>query len=473
MRQTIYWDLLKSARNKEGRVISTDRAVKWLAELNKSISVKVTKVDFSQMLGWHFDEGEASLRNDGGSFFSIDGISVSTNHGEIHSWDQPIINQKEIGYLGFIAKEFQGVLHFLVQAKIEPGNINSIQLSPTLQATRSNYMQAHRGRRPAYLDYFIKAKPDQILIDQLQSEQGARFLHKRNRNIVIRVEEEVELLEGFIWLTLGQIKELMAFDNLVNMDTRTVISGLSFVEIDSNSMVFEGLWSENFASEMNLAFLKSALTIEDSYLSTDEALMFLTGLKSKFDLEVNKIPLCELRGWVISDGAIQRIDKKYFSVIGVNVEIGNREVKTWSQPMVEPAQEGICAFLCKEINGTIHFAVQAKLECGNMDIIEFAPTVQCLTGSYKNAHLNSIPFLDYILSASKKQIYFDTHQSEEGGRFYHEQNRNMIVIGGEDISNDLPENFIWLTLSQLNIFLKFNNFLNVQARSLIAAIRYC
>ena len=45
--------------------------------------------------------------------------------------------------------------------------------------------------------------------------------------------------------------------------------------------------------------------------------------------------------------------------------------------MDEPVQEGICAFVCKEINEVLHFAVQAKLECGNFDIIEFAPTVQC------------------------------------------------------------------------------------------------
>ena len=60
--------------------------------------------------------------------------------------------------------------------------------------------------------------------------------------------------------------------------------------------------------------------------------------------------------------------------------------------MIEPAQEGICAFVCKEINGILHFAVQAKLECGNFDIIEFAPTVQCLTGNYRDYNSSEIPF---------------------------------------------------------------------------------
>ena len=72
-----------------------------------------------------------------------------------------------------------------MQAKIEPGNVNNVQLSPTLQATKSNYTRAHQGKSPAYLEYFVNATPYQILLDQLQSEQGARFLRKRNRNIIL------------------------------------------------------------------------------------------------------------------------------------------------------------------------------------------------------------------------------------------------------------------------------------------------
>jgi oxidase EvaA len=69
--------------------------------------------------------------------------------------------------------------------------------------------------------------------------------------------------------------------------------------------------------------------------------------------------------------------------------------------MVQPAQEGICAFVCKVIDGILHFAVQAKLECGNLDVIEFAPTVQCLTGSYKESSAGAVPFLDYVLKEIK------------------------------------------------------------------------
>lgn len=120
----------------------------------------------------------------------------------------------------------------------------------------------------------------------------------------------------------------------------------------------------------------------------------------------------------------------------------------------------------------MHFAVQAKLECGNHDIFELAPTVQCLTGDYRDPEDSSLPFLEYVLSAPKDSICFDTLQSEEGGRFFREQNRNMIVVADTSMSDELPANFIWMTLNQISKFLKYNNYVNIQARSLIAAIDF-
>ena len=48
----------------------------------------------------------------------------------------------------------------------------------------------------------------------------------------------------------------------------------------------------------------------------------------------------------------------------------------------------------------------------------------------------------------------------------------MIVFAGEEISEILPDNYIWMTLNQLNAFIKFNNYLNIQARSLLAAVSF-
>jgi oxidase EvaA len=461
---------LKSAFTEEGSFISTQEVIKWIVKQNENTTVKITKIPFSDLKFWEFDE--SNLRHSSGQFFSIDGIRIKTNWGSIHEWEQPIIFQNEVGYLGFITKEFNGVLHFLVQAKIEPGNINHVQLSPTLQATRSNYNQVHKGKKPLYLDYFLRAVPTQILLDQLQSEQGARFLKKRNRNIIIKIEEDIPVYENFIWITLAQIKKLMQYNNIVNMDTRTVVSGILLEAKGKTSTDYLNSSSHkrDEGSVISL-FLKSSLSHRREMHTIEEIITFLTQLKSTYDLDVTKIPLKSIKNWIFSESEIFHIDKKYFKVIAADVEIGNREVVAWSQPMIQPEGEGLCAFICKEINGLLHFAVQAKLECGNQDIIEFAPTVQCLTGNYKYPDWY-LPFLDYVINAKKDQIIFDSMLSEEGGRFFREQNRNLIVFAKDEIPVELPPNFIWMTLNQLFTFIKFNNYLNIQARSLISSISF-
>ena len=154
------------------------------------------------------------------------------------------------------------------------------------------------------------------------------------------------------------------------------------------------------------------------------------------------------------------------------VKIDNREVTQWTQPLMEPAQEGLIVFIVKKFNDVYHFLVQAKVECGNLDILEIAPTVQCLTGNYRDTQKGTLPFLEYVLNVKPHQIKFDTFQSEEGGRFFQEQNRNLIIEAEDDFDKEVPENYIWMTLGQLKLFLKFNNYLNIQARSLISAIDF-
>ena len=463
---------LKSALTEEGSFITTAEVINWLNKRNQTTDVKITKIKFKDLVGWSFSEGNHSLKHNSGNFFSIEGIKVETNYGNLSEWEQPIINQPEIGYLGFITKEFNGILHFLIQAKIEPGNVNNVQLSPTLQATRSNYSQVHKGKVPRYLEYFKERSRCEVLLDQLQSEQGARFLKKRNRNIIIQTEEDIDVHEDFIWLTLGQIKKLIQRDNLVNMDTRTVISGIPFGSFSSSTIDFFRAIDKNKISPTNEAMLDSALKNDNFLMSIDEIIAWFTELKCKFDLNVSKISLADNDDWQIDNYEIRHKDNKYFKVIAVQVEISNREVSKWMQPLVEPAQEGLIAFVIKKINGVYHFLVQAKLESGNFDVLEMAPTVQCLTGNYRQSTKDALPFLKIVLNALPENIIFDTLQAEEGGRFYHEQNRNLLVKVDDDFNEPIPDNYCWITLNQLHSFLKYNNYLNIQARSLISAISF-
>jgi oxidase EvaA len=469
--KTVEYNFLKSALTLENPFLSTEGFMDWLEEKKANVNHKITPIKFSDMSNWGFNQQTGNLEHDSGKFFSIEGINVKTNWGAVSEWSQPIINQPEIGFLGIITKKIDGLLYFLMQAKIEPGNINAVQLSPTLQATKSNYTQVHKGNLPNYLEYFLDDRTDvTVLLDQLQSEQGARFFKKRNRNIIIEVTSDIEVKEDFCWLTLGQIKQLLTLDNVINMDTRTVISGIPYGDIELLDKI-----KDLKQSAHEKALLNSELDTKNALNSMEGIISWITKHKAFAELDVKRIPLNTISDWHKDDESIHHEASKYFSVIAVRAEIGNREVHSWTQPLVKSAQEGIIAFLVKEINGVLHFLVQAKLESGNFDIIELAPTVQCLTGNYrKGENEYEVEYLDYVLNPESKNttVRYSAFQSEEGGRFFEEQNKNMIIEVGDDFDVNVSDKFIWMTLNQMKAFIKFNNYLNIQSRSLLSAVKF-
>lgn len=426
---------------------NTKDILEWLDHKKSAVHVDIKKTSLNSLSKWKLDSKKISHKS--GKFFSICGVKIETNWGGVKTWSQPIIHQPEIGILGIISKKIDNKIYFLLQAKIEPGNINKVQLSPTLQATKSNYTKVHGGKSPNYLNYFL-SKNKIILLDQLQSEQGARFLQKRNRNIIIMVDEDIKIIDDYIWLTLDQIKSLMRYDNIINMDTRSVIAGVNI-----NRKNIETLGIEN----------------EECLFNFNKLLSWIADQKSKFYLKTKRINLTEVEKWKIKKGRMYHVDDKYFEVIGADVKISNREVVNWSQPMIETKERGLIVFIIKLINDIPHFLVQAKVEIGNLDIIELAPTVQCLTGSYKGKDKTMLPFIEFVDGLMPRNIIYDTMQSEEGGRFYREQNRNMIITVGQDFPNEIPDNFIWMTYNQIHTFMRFSNYVNIQARSLLSAMR--
>lgn len=467
-------DFLVSAMS-HGNFQTTDQLLGWMKSQNEEVVSNIMQIPISELRGWSYRDDR--IRHNSGKFFSIDGIHIRTNYRNTPEWDQPIINQPEIGFLGFIVKKFNGVLHFLLQAKIEPGNLNIVQLSPTLQATRSNYTRVHGGKAPTYLEYFNGEKDVLILVDQLQSEQGARFLHKRNRNIIVEVgeDEELEVKEGYIWASLGQIKELLRYPNVVNMDSRTVISCINFGSYSEHSLrLLDAVKRMNgIHSSKPDSFLYSVLSGDNHLNELQDIIQWITSLKFKYELDVTPVGISEMKNWIYDGNTIHHETGKYFDVMGCRVEIGNREVVSWDQPMVRSAQEGLMGFIVKKINGIYHFLVQAKLESGNFDIVEMAPTVQCLTGNYrKGKNEYTIPYLEQILNAPKDKIWYSSYQSEEGGRFFQEQNLNIIVEVGEEFPIEVEENYCWLTLNQMLSFVTYNNYLNIAARSLLSAISF-
>lgn len=415
----------------------------WLAERARAHNFQVNRIPFDQLDVWSFAPETGNLAHRSGRFFTVEGLSVSVGEGEIRQWEQPIIRQPEVGILGMLAKEFDGVLHFLMQAKMEPGNRNLLQLSPTVQATRSNYTGVHRGARVKYLEYFTRPELSRVLTDVLQSEHGSWFYQKCNRNMLVETLDDVPLEDDYCWLTLGQIGELLRLDNVVNMDTRTVIACFPMQPHEAGALH-----------------------------SDAELLSWFTVERSRHEIEIARIPLAGIKGWELSNFSLGRADDRYFRLIAVSVEAGNREVTGWSQPLFEPTGIGITAFLVRRIDGVPHLLVRAKVEAGFLDTVELGPTVQCDPGNWDHLSESARPlFLDVVRSASGERIHYEAIHSEEGGRFLNAESRYLFVEADDKQAPlDPPAGYCWATPGQLNWLAGRGNYVNVQARTLLSCI---
>ncbi|WP_424185770.1 NDP-hexose 2,3-dehydratase family protein [Actinokineospora sp. G85] len=428
--------------------IETDAADvrEWMRARREANSYEVTVVGLDELVGWRFEPGTGNLVHHTGKFFSVRGIDVRTDHREVDTWTQPIILQPEIGILGILVAHFDGVPHCLMQAKMEPGNINVLQLSPTVQATRSNYTRVHQGNPVPYLEHFVAPRAGRVVFDALQSEQGSWFLDKRNRNIIVEVDDAaaVEVLDDFRWISVPLLRALLLERNLVNMDSRTVLSGLPAL---TNPNSDKGTPRH----------------------TTEELLSWFTEAKSRYTLDREVIALDAVRGWSRSTERISHERDRFFDVIGVRVRASSREVAQWSQPMFAPRGQGVIAFVCRWFDGTPHVLSQARTEPGTGDVVEMSSTVNAAPDNYGDGAVRP-PYLDYVLAAPAERVLLDVVHSEEGGRFYHAENRYLVVEADADFPDEVPEDFAWMTVPQLAGFVRYGNHVNVGARSLLTCL---
>ena len=433
-------------------VHSFEELKEWLESRKESQKVSISRVALDDCIPWFYDKDAGQIRNPLWSFFQIAGIKCS--YPDEKTLEQPIILQNEIGFLGIICKKFNGIWHFLMQAKIEPGNINYVQISPTIQATKSNFSRLHGGREPAYLRWFIQMSPENVLADQIQSEQSSRFLGKRNRNVILKTEKEIEETDAFRWMTLYQLKRFMAIDNCVNMDTRTVLSCIPYVFLEGPLTGY----TKEFTDSIGTIDRKA---IRDLYILANDYKMFKAG-------KISFLPLTQLREWDMRANELVHRDQYPFKVIYCNLEIEGREVTKWNQPLVEALGDAMFGLVCSKSSGILEILVKLKPEIGCHDVVEVGPTIQEEYGSKEKR--DEVTSLFFARLTQRKDILIDVVLSEEGGRFYHEQNRNVVMMMNKtDVRFD-PSQYVWATVGTLNAMTQINNCLNIQLRNLLTLL---
>ena len=222
--------MLESIRD-DNQINKLDYIIEWFNKKREESDMIVEEIGIKDLKKWNVDEKTGNISHDSKGFFEIIGVKVSnTFDREVgkEGWTQPMIGKNPGGILGILMKKINGVPHYLLQAKAEPGNIGKLQLSPTLQATTSNLLKAHGGKRPLFAEYFDESNNPKIIYAKWQSEDGGRFHLKSNYNMIVEIDKNTELNipDYFIWITLYQIKQLLKIENFVGPHVRGIISYL-------------------------------------------------------------------------------------------------------------------------------------------------------------------------------------------------------------------------------------------------------
>ena len=415
---------------------------KWLKSQKNKQKISVKEKDISNLTSWNFNLKE--IFHESKKFFSIIGIRVLSNFYKRKTWDQPIIFQNENGILGILRRVKNEEPEYLLRANVEPGNINKLQISPTVQATKSNYTRVHGGKKIKYLNFFLKKK--EFLINSKQTEQGFNYLLKKNKNILINVNKTIKLAENYRWIKKKNLISLIKKKNILNMDTLSVFS----CSIKKN------------------IFDKPVETSKDIKI-------WLKKMNRTYFIKLKIIPLNKMKDWILTKKNIFHKKKSYFSIIGVAVSAKSREVSYWNQPLIRHRSLHFAGFVTKKINNTTHYLVKFIIEPG-YKFGSVTCTVKSSNISNYRRNLNLSIKSRYILKKIffKKKgslIKYDAVQSHEGGRFFKSQVRYMVVELKNNQKILIDKTYKWVSHNQMISLIKKGN-LDIEGRLCFACYNF-
>jgi oxidase EvaA len=417
------------------------RIINYLNNYKKKIFFIVKKKSISSLDKWVYNKNY--IHHISKKFFQIHGFQIKSNFYKKKKWDQPLIVQKEFGILGIIKKKIDNEYKYLLQIKIEPGNINKCQLSPTVQATRSNYTKVHNGKDIPYLEFFLKKKKIKKIFKIKQTEQGLRYYNKRNYNILLDdTKKIIKKLPNFYWINKKELKYLISKNNIINMDALSVFS----CAINKKK--------------------KDSPIIKMSKISN-----FINKKRKKYFTLAKQISLYKLKNWTLKKDTIINNQKNYFSIIGLSIRNNSREINRWEQPIIAQENLAFAGFITKIFNQTLHYLVSFEIKPG-------------LKNSYLSCTVRTSDFVNYkknydltnfkkniinenFVNKKNGKLLYNTIQSDEGGRFYKSQICYSVFQLFDNYNLKISENYIWISHNQMINLIK-NKYFDIEARILFA-----
>lgn len=414
-----YENILESIKTINSPLESYDSILNSFQKSNENKFI-IREVGISNLNDWSFDS-QKNLVHTSNAFFKLTGIQEK-------NYNSGILLQNEVGTLGVLCCLYKGLLHFLIQFKQEPGNIQQSQLSPTLQATLSNQNKKHGGKDPKYINYFQNVNKKNIVIQKNLPEQGSRYWKKYNNNIIVSTNF-FQPDKNFKWMTLGQIYKFSEIDSSINSCLRSVLS-----------LIYTSLHDEPTPEiENKIAEIKTDITT--SAQLQDSVIDFYNEVEDKFIFP----------------------DKNgSFHVVGVSIEIKNREVSNWNQPLIFEANLHDYSLISLVFKNKRYYLLNLEKKPGYR--YGFVYGLTAVNNKFNTELIDKLNF-------DKLKLLKKIKMSEEGGRFLHTAiNKSFYEIEVKDLNLHF-ENFILVNENEIHR-INLLGFLSMEARSMLFFSKY-
>jgi oxidase EvaA len=366
----------------------------WVDTFRKSPTMAVEDVDLERCEPWSIVDGV--LTRPDSRFFRVIGVDTGKRH-------QLFIDQPEVAVMGFALADLGSTRHILVQAKDEPGNEFLTQIAPTIQATKSNFENAHGGTDVPYLDYFTQPSVDRRVVNDSQSsEHGERFWKKQNRNLtVVSSEAPPPVGPRYRWFAVGELLARLDVDFLVNTDARSVLAAAPWTELcNAGQAPFAG--ESEFERLLSASFHSAAGTdaLSDVINHLETARRQVRSTPSFVPVTPDRLRDVTAPEWV-----------RY-----IRASSESREVSDWSQPIYETSGAETNTLVLARRHGELVVLIRLTEELGLRTDVEWSTSSSTdnVPGIIQQMHLTG-------------EVKWTLWQTEEGSRFFRSLGRFDLI----------------------------------------------
>ena len=386
---------------------------------------ELTPVPFSAQDAWQPTNGMLSHKT--GGFFHVIGLQ-HTDTGRQHL----ALYQPQSALTGLLVCRQNNQWYVMVQARIEPGNIGIGQYGPTIQSTPANYMRLHGGKATPYLDCFMGINPHaQPIAATTHFDLGKRYYQKDKTVSYVETTHLLPTEENMIWTPLPVLAQALALDNFINTDLRTFIAVMDWDVLTLKNTLPK-------PAKLNAAVLY------DSHKG-------LTNYRI--------IPINDLVNWQFGQTGVEATQGQGVDAPVYHVTCTNREVNSWYQPLFRTGGQGLVVLLVRQASRGLEYLLSIHPEWGINGQLAVHPSFVWY-GEERNPD-NDPDFKEISILA-------DTIQSEEGGRFYKDENRYRVLEVGPDYAPN--EHQHWVNAATLKAVLKSSGRPSIQLRCAAALL---